>query len=317
MLTFSKAFESNDQKKYRWLKLGHVYKPSGKLAWAVSHAANPTAEHIKDDIFRIYFSARDGGNRSSIGSVVIDLNKPQQILDESAQPVLGPGELGMFDDCGASVGCIVRVGEKRFLYYMGWNLAVTVPWKNAIGLAISEGPDKPFQRYSRFPVVPLSEVDPFTISYPWVIQESGRYRMWYGSNLKWGPVKEDMLHILKYAESNDGINWERTDKITIDADYPAEYAMCRPTVLNENGDYWMWFCSRGQRYRIELARSPDGINWTRLGKDPGIDVSESGWDSDMIEYPCVFEHKEQRYILYCGAEYGRTGFGLAVLEKDS
>jgi predicted GH43/DUF377 family glycosyl hydrolase len=308
--------ENSGKAKFRWTKLGHVYQPSGKLEWARTHAANPTAEHVRDDIFRIYFSARDDKNRSSIGSILIDLKNPKVILEEASDPVLGPGELGMFDDCGASIGCILRVGKARYLYYMGWNLAVTVPWKNALGLAISEAEGQPFERYSRFPVVPLDETDPYTISYPWVIEENGLFRMWYGSNLKWGPVKEDMQHVLKYAESKDGINWTRENRIVVDADYPVEYAMCRPTVLKDEDAYWMWFCSRGARYRIELAESKDGITWSRLGRDTGIDVSDSGWDEDMIEYPCVFEHKGRRYLLYCGAEYGKTGFGLAILDRN-
>ncbi len=35
----------------------------------------------------------------------------------------------------------------------------------------------------------------------------------------------------------------------------------------------------------------------------------------MIEYPFVFDHKCNRYMLYNGNSYGKTGFGLAVLEK--
>lgn len=110
------------ENKTKWKKLGHVYKPSGELPWALSHAANPIAEHMKDDLFRVYFSARDEKNRSSIGYIVIDINNPQKILDEAKEPVLGPGELGMHDDSGASIGCIVKVNGARYLYYMGWNL---------------------------------------------------------------------------------------------------------------------------------------------------------------------------------------------------
>ncbi|MBB5866436.1 hypothetical protein [Xanthomonas sp. 3058] len=36
----------------------------------------------------------------------------------------------------------------------------------------------------------------------------------------------------------------------------------------------------------------------------------------MIEYPFVFDHAGQRYMLYNGNDYGRSGFGLAVLEGD-
>ena len=48
----------------------------------------------------------------------------------------------------------------------------------------------------------------------------------------------------------------------------------------------------------------------------GIDVSPSGWDSESIEYPHVFDHAGMRYMLYNGNGYGKTGFGLAVLESD-
>jgi len=299
-----------------WRKLGRIYQPSGNYEWARAYAANPTAEYIDGDMFRIYFSTRDDKNRSSIGSIVIDLKEPARVLDEASDPILAPGDLAMFDDSGASIGCIVKVGEARFLYYMGWNLSVTVPWKNSLGLAISEAPGKPFVRYSRFPIIDLNEVDPYTISYPWVMQEGDKFRMWYGSNLKWGPVKSDMLHVLKYAESSDGIRWDRSNKIVIDSTGPGEYAICRPTVLYEDGAYHMWFCSRGITYRIHRARSSDGMTWKREGQDPGIDVSGDGWDSEMIEYPCVFKHREQRYLLYAGNNYGRTGFGMAVADGE-
>lgn len=296
----------------RWAKLGKIYQPSGKDEWAHSHAANPIAEHIADDLYRIYFSTRDAKNRSSIGAIVIDINQPTKILDEANDPVLMPGDLAMFDDSGVSIGCILNLGETRFMYYMGWNLSVTVPWKNSLGLAISEGSGKPFLRYSRFPIFELNEIDPYTISYPWVIKEGDRFRMWYGSNLKWGPAKADMLHVLKYAESSDGIKWNRPNKIVIDSESPDEYAICKPTVLYENSLYYMWFCSRGHKYRIHLAESVDGLTWDRKGQDPGIDVSEAGWDSEMIEYPCVFKHDGRRYMLYAGNGFGQTGFGIAV-----
>jgi len=80
----------------------------------------------------------------------------------------------------------------------------------------------------------------------------------------------------------------------------------------------MWYCYRGgtDMYRAGCAESKDGIDWERKDAEAGIDVSESGWDSEMICYPCVFEHKGQRYMLYNGNDYGRTGFGLAILESD-
>jgi hypothetical protein len=35
----------------------------------------------------------------------------------------------------------------------------------------------------------------------------------------------------------------------------------------------------------------------------------------MICYPCAFEHRGRIYMLYHGNGYGKTGFGLAVMEE--
>jgi hypothetical protein len=48
----------------------------------------------------------------------------------------------------------------------------------------------------------------------------------------------------------------------------------------------------------------------------GIGLSTEGWDSEMIEYPFVFDHNGDRYMLYNGNGYGKTGFGLAVLSHE-
>jgi predicted GH43/DUF377 family glycosyl hydrolase len=295
-----------------WAKLGRIYVPDGRLPWARSHAANPVAEQLDGDLYRIYVSTRDERNRSSIGFVDIDMRNPTKVLRESEAPLLAPGDLAMFDDSGASIGCIVPVGRKRYLYYMGWHLTVTVPWQNAIGLAVSESPAAPFERYSRFPIAPLNEIDPYTISYPWVAAENGKFRMWYGSNVAWGARKGDMRHLIKYAESDDGIHWMRRNAIAIDFDGPQEYAICKPCVRKQGNIYRMWFCARGAAYRIYCAESSDGVAWQRLG-ELALGVSDAGWDSEMVEYPFVFEHKSETYMLYAGNGFGKAGFGIAVL----
>jgi hypothetical protein len=61
-------------------------------------------EPIDHDLFRIYFSNRDEKNRSSIGFVEI----VTKILRETGTPVLGPGDLAMFDDSGASIAWLGR-----------------------------------------------------------------------------------------------------------------------------------------------------------------------------------------------------------------
>ena len=69
-------------------------------------------------------------------------------------------------------------------------------------------------------------------------------------------------------------------------------------------------------YRMGYAESQNGLNWERMDEKVGIDVSATGWDSEMIQYPYVFNHKNKKYMLYNGNDYGKEGAGLAVLEHE-
>ena len=285
-----------------------------------SHAANPFAEHLHDDAFRVYFTCRDAQNRSHISFADIELTTTQNVLNVSTEAVLTPGELGLFDDSGCALGCIVNINGKRRLYYLGWNLCVTVPWRNTIGMAEWNDEQEQFVKHGRAPIMDRSEEDPFTISYPWIIEDNGVFKMWYGSNLKWGSDQSQMNHVIKYAESNDGIVWKRTNKISVNLEHPNEYALSKPIVIKEKNVYRMWYSFRAnglvETYRIGYAESQDGKTFQRKDGLAGIDVSQKGWDSEMICYPFIFDHRGKRYMLYNGNGYGKTGFGLAVLAED-
>ena len=299
----------------KWSKLGRIYCVENDAEWMVSHCANPYPEHLHGDVYRIYFSCRDAENRSSISYLVFDVIK-YEIIEKPSVQVLGPGELGTFDDSGCSIGCIVKMPDnKKYLYYMGWCLSVTVPWRNMNGLAICDNENNEYVKYSRGPIMGLTDTDPFTLSYPAIVKVGNVYKMWYGSNLKWGKTKESMNHVVKYAESFDGIHWTTTGQICIEGKDESEYAFARFSVVFEGNIYKMWYSYRGSLYRIGYAESIAGITWERKDDRVGIDVSSEGWDSQMIEYPAIFDHKGKRYMLYCGNDFGKTGFGMAVLEE--
>jgi hypothetical protein len=71
-----------------------------------------------------------------------------------------------------------------------------------------------------------------------------------------------------------------------------------------------------QSYRLGYAESDDGLRWTRKDADVGIDRSVTGWDSEMIEYCSLYEHKGRQFMLYNGNGFGRSGFGYAELERE-
>jgi hypothetical protein len=303
----------------RWRKLGRIFGAAGKADWLHSHAANPVAEHLHGNRFRVYFSSRDAQKRSYIGWLILEIEgETARVAEVASQPVLPLGERGMFDDSGMTVTGVVRRGQQRLLHYLGWNLAVTIPFRNAIGVAVAEGDGVDFTRASVAPAVDRSDVDPISLSYPFLLWDGDRFRIWYGSCISWnGPTVADYQFSLKYAESQDGVHWTRRGNVVLPCRHPEEDAIARPHVLREHGLYKMWYSrKKGPQYRMGYAESPDGLQWQRRDDAVGIDVSPSGWDSEMVEYPFVFDHGGRRYMLYNGNGYGATGFGLAVLTPD-
>ena len=301
-----------------WKKQGIIFNANNNNDWMCTHASVPIAEHIKEDEFRIYFSPRDLQNRSFTGYVEIDIKNKKKITKISNKPVISPGDLGGFDDRGTIASSIVTYNDKKYLYYIGWNKGVTIPYSNAIGLATSNTNEEKFEKYSQGPIIGRDVIDPFFTASSDVIIENDLWRMWYLSCTKWEirEGKPSPNYNIKYAESKDGIDWDRKKITCIDFKNDEEWAISRPCVIHNNDGYRMWYSYRGvKNYRIGYAESKDGINWDRKDDQAGIDVSEEGWDSEMIEYPFVFEHKGESYMLYCGNDYGKTGFGYAILEQ--
>ena len=297
-----------------WIKTGLVIDPQPNLYWTFTHAMVPFAEKIEGDDYRIYFSGRDEQNRSLIGYAELNINAPSKVKRYSKEPVLGLGELGCFDDNGVTPSWIINHDDKKYLYYIGWNKGSTVRMHLVAGLATSTDGGKSFQRVLKVPILDRTNEEPYTLNTaPCVMLEDGLWKMWYVSGVIWKD-KDTPRYNIKYAESSDGINWIRNGVVCIDFKSDDENALARPCVIKEDGIYKMWFSYKEKSYRIGYAESEDGMSWERKDDEAGIDVSESGWDSEMIEYAFVFNHKDKKYMLYNGNDYGKNGIGLAIME---
>jgi hypothetical protein len=230
--------------------------------------------------------------------------------------VLDLGALGAFDDNGVTASCIVTRGSEKYLYYTGWTLGVTVPFYLFVGLAIGRDDGGVFERASDAPILPRGPSDAYLTASPSVLVENGQWRMWYVSGTGWERMDNGVRHYynIRYCESADGVQWERPSALAIDYGEPGEHAFGRPCVVRDADAYRMWYCHRGERYRIGGAESPDGRTWRRRDREMGLVASGSGWESDMVAYPWVFDWRGRRYMLYNGNDYGRTGIGLALWE---
>lgn len=303
-----------------WKKLGHLYLPkvSGQHPKLISHAANPLPVHIGGDVYRIFFSGRDYQNRSSVGAVDVDIVQ-RKVITEHHSPFFEHGPVGSFYSDGVSIGNCYEASGIRYILFMGWQNPPGGHWRGDIGRLIVT-PGLFLQLEDVEPLMGIDSTDPISLSYPWVqVRPSGGFDMWYGSTLTWDAGNGEMLHVIQHASSNDGSNWCRTG-LAVPYRLGTAQAFSRPTiVVNESGSFEMWFSYRsgaGEKYRIGYARSEDGTSWKLDLNSAGIDVSPDGWDSEMIEYPFVFDHNGARYMLYNGNGYGKTGFGLAVFENS-
>ena len=307
----------------RWRKIGLIFTPDKRYDWMYSHAQLPVLEHIKDDLFRVYFASRTKDQRSHIGYVEFDIKNPKSILKVSDKPVLSPGPIGFFDEHGVYPSSIVDYKGVKYLYYIGWTQGNRYPlFYASIGLAISEDGGKTFRKYSKAPILSRNEYDPCLVTSPYVfIDEDGIWKMTYVSGIKWEEIngKLKSYYHIKYAESLDGINWERKGIVAIDFSDDKETNIARPCVIKENGIYKMWYsyARDDQSYRIGFAESKDCKKWVRKDNEVGITVSDKGFDDTMICYPNVIIHKNKKYMVYNGNNYGYDGFGLAVLEDNN
>jgi hypothetical protein len=301
----------------KWRKLGRIITADPTVAW-MSHCAGPTyVEQLGEERIRIYMSGRDADNVSRIGTVDLSTRDMQSIVSVSKEPLLDVGDVGCFDERGVAYPWLVRHGGRTIMYYVGWVAGGLGGFSNALGAAALDEKSGCFTRLSRAPVCDRTSAEPIGVGSACVLEEAeGGLRMWYTSFDRWSKLGSRYRHYycIKTATSSDGINWRREDVRCIDYETSNEYAIGKPCVVKDGGRYRMWYSFRGEAYRIGFAESCDGVKWTRKDVLVGIAPSETGWDSESVEYAHVFHFNGTWFMLYNGNGYGRTGVGMSVLE---
>jgi hypothetical protein len=307
-----------------WTKRGLIFCVDGKLDWNKSHAQVPVVDVLADRL-RVYYATRNIIGISTISFIETEKNNPSKVLYVHDKEILPRGKPGTFDDSGLMPTCILNVGNKKFLYYIGWTKKVNVPYHNSIGLAVSDDGIN-FKKAFEGPVFTTNQYEPYFNGTAWIMQINGIFKAWYLSCIRWEEIegKQEPFYNIKYAESLDGIFWHQKGITAIDL-LPGEGGLASPTIILNGDKYLMWFSYRSasnyrnniqSSYKIGYAESTDGINWVRKDNMSGITVSKEGWDSEMICYPyIIFNNGYQMF--YNGNGFGRSGFGYATLECNS
>jgi hypothetical protein len=303
-----------------WTKKGRIFVPDGNFGWMNSHAQVPSVLALEDR-YRVYFATRPFNEQTLIAYMDVDKQDPSKILYIHDKPVLELGGPGMFDNHGTMPIQVMRVGGQVWLYYVGWYRGTSIPYHNAVGLAVSEDEGRTFTRMFEGPVLDRTPEEPLSMGSTYVVEDAGTYHMFYTYVFDWLTVRgrQEPIYHIRHATSPDGIRWTKSGRIAIPQKHPEE-AVARATIVRRDGLWHMWFCYRGSQnfrggedsYRIGYASSENLLDWDRQDHLSGIDVSESGWDSEMITYPCVVEQGERLIMFYNGNHFGTSGFGYAV-----
>jgi predicted GH43/DUF377 family glycosyl hydrolase len=315
---------------FYWKKLGKAFTPQEVQGrpWLKEFAQAP-ATLVMDDFVRVYFSCRptaDANGQYVSYSAFVDLDRQNlfKVRQVAEQPILELGGLGEFDEFGTYPVSVVPDGDIVRAYFAGWTRCESVPFNVAIGAAVSQDGGMTFTKMGNGPILSYSPHEPFVLSGPKIRRFNDQWQLFYIAGRKWKMVdgRAEPVYKIRMATSHDGVNWTKLNKDLIESRVEEDEAQASPDVFYANGKYHMFFCYRysshyrGKQngYRIGYASSVDMESWVRDDSKAGIDVSEHGWDAEMISYPHVFELDGKTYMAYLGDQVGRHGFGLAVLE---
>jgi len=315
-----------------WKKLGKIFDPTEhQLAnRCVEFAQSPQAL-VFDEFVRVYFATRErelaGGKYKSHIAFVDFTRDLTTILRVSDKTVIELGTLGSFDEHGIFPMNVLRDANRIYGYTCGWNRRVSVSVDTAIGLALSDDNGVTFRKIGDGPILGPSLREPFLVGDPFVRLHGGLFHIWYIFGVRWRSFvagqPPDRVYKIAHAVSRDGISWERDGRQIIVDRLNVDESQALPTVVRIGTRWHMLFCYResadfrtnpARAYRIGHAWSDDAERWNRDDAAAGIDVTPGSWDSDMLCYPHLFECDNNVYLLYNGNEFGRHGFGAAILQ---
>lgn len=324
---------------FKWIKKGLIFSPSmvkdiigggHDMSWMYSHTQCPFTMDLGNTI-RVYFSTRENYannlTRANGGWVELDKNNLFNVLEISTYPMMKLGNIGEFDEFGVMPNSIIKINEKYYLYFCGWSRNISTPYSWEIGIAESDD-GKFFHKIGKGPIIGPTLQEPYLHACPQIYYFNNKYYMYYLSGQKWikdiNTNKLESQYLLVCSTSNDGINWHRNPTPIIKTKVANE-SQTSAAIFNLNNIYHMFFCYRegldfrenkNKSYRIGYAYSNDLINWIRDDDKAGIDVSDSGWDSQMICYPHITKINNKYIMFYCGNNFGKDGFGYAELELN-
>jgi len=229
---------------------------------------------------------------------------------ETPQVTLAPDPNSGWED-KVNRNCVIKADGKYKMWYTG-----QARGHSFIGYAESDDGIH-FRRVGNEPVLFCERAwEGFSIMNPCVLQENGKYRMWYAAGETYEP------NVLAYAESDDGIHWRKSPINPIyvkdkNAPYECNRVGGCQVVKTEDTGYVMLYIGYADIHTacICAAHSPDGITrWERSPLNPLVVPTPQGWDADACYKPSFLWNEEtQQWMLWYNGRCGRSErIGLAI-----
>lgn len=205
--------------------------------------------------------------------------------------------------------CFLKKDDIWYLWYTGQS-----DNKSCIGLAISNDGRK-FERISTNPII-IAEYDfeNKSVMNPCVLWDNDmkKFKMWYAAGDDYEP------DVICYAESFDGINWDKKISPVKSADKYKKYEQFKIgacDVIKLGECYYMAYIAYQNVHvaRICIATSQDGITWIENEDNPILGPERGEWDSHSVYKPtiCLAADTGDLLLWYNGRTNKKECIGLA------
>ena len=220
-----------------------------------------------------------------------------------ANPILVNGPDG-YDVEKAGPRVVLKEGPQT---YRMWYEAVPAGNRSSVGYATSPDglvwtkqgevlrPSEPWEGG------PAGEVSPNSI-----LAERGLYKMWYHS------YGEDKKRRIGYAWSPDGLHWAKHPEPVLDVGPQGSWEdlhVAEPRVFKEGEGYILFYMGmpEGARsYGLGIARSADGIHWTKDPRNPVFGEGSEGWTGGWFAGPGILRDGALFRMWYDGGGGGNS-----------
>ena len=295
-----------------------------------------SAAHVIEtqDGFRMVYWGSDSAGLNYILQADAPFDHPNRWRPRGT-PLVGPQADSTLNSQGPSFPFLLQVSATRcLLYYTGWGERSDGKLPNTTGVAVSDDGGIDWAYHPGHPIIPLDRAyDSEGTGSLWVLVENGRFRMYYTAIGRYYPRPEgvetghgDTIPEIgiAYAESEDGIHWEKpVDHLLVAPRAfgvkPYEYICSKPCVIRTPDGYVMWINTFGTAYRVHRLTSSDGLRWEwsdRIGPDGELGTGPEGsFDDRQRSYPTVVSRDGTLHCWFTGNDFGATGIGYAVSES--